>query len=111
MKKIVRKINRKIKNIKQGFPSRECWSLDYTFIKWLNGRLVVYLRDASEIVDLSFHKFQYEEYEYTQEEIVKEMIRLSSLLIDDDNYFHKDVDNELDKLLDLFKLSFRSLWW
>ena len=30
----------------------ECWSLDYSFIVWLNQHLKVYLQDAQKIVNL-----------------------------------------------------------
>ena len=37
--------------------SEECWDLDLAFLKWLQERLPVYLKEAGQIVDLTYYKF------------------------------------------------------
>lgn len=90
---------------------RECWNIDYSFIKWINEHLKVYLKEASKKIDLTYYKFTYKGITYTQEEIIELMINISDYLID--NYFNNDdeVYSKTNKLLDLFSLSFHSLWW
>lgn len=97
-------------HIKKKKISKECWGLDYNFIKWLNQHLKVYLKDASKIVDLNYYKFAYKDKEYTQEEIIKRMIYLSDEAMTLDKW-----DNEyfvcVDELLDLWKIVFHTMWW
>lgn len=54
--------------------SKECWSLDVSFYKWLKEHLKVYLKDAGNIVDLEYHKFEVDGSEYTQLEIIEAML-------------------------------------
>lgn len=96
-------------NIKKRKIRRDCWSLDYAFIQWLNEHCKVYLKDASKVVDLTFHKFTYEGVEYTQEEIIKMMISLSDNLLK--NYWSILDYKDRDKLLDLWKLVIGAMWW
>ena len=42
-----------------GFDSRECWNMDTKLIEWLYSHLMMYLEDASEIVDLTYYKFEH----------------------------------------------------
>lgn len=59
---------------------RDCWDLDASFIKWLNEHLVVYLHDASKIIDLSGNvtcTFGDSEEEKSLEEWIKELISLT----------------------------------
>lgn len=90
--------------------SRECWSLDYAFIKWLNIHLKVYKKDASKIVNLEYHKFTYEEKELTQLEIINRLIQITDYLLISDRleleYWH-----QVNQMLDLWKLVFPAMWW
>ena len=57
---------------------RDCWDLDASFIKWLNEHLVVYLHDASKIVDLSDKvTIGDSKEEKSLEEWIKELISLT----------------------------------
>lgn len=89
----------------------ECWNIDYSFIKWLRPRLEIYKEDASKCIDLEFHKFTYKDIEYSQLELIDRMIEL--LLFLEDNYYDisEEVVTKTYELLDLFSLTFRSLWW
>lgn len=97
-------------SIKKRKLRHECYCLDYAFIKWLNEHCKVYLRDAPKAIDLTYHKFTYEDVEYTQKEIIKMMISLSDNLLRSDDWsiqYYKD----RDKLLDLWKLVIGAMWW
>ena len=97
-------------SIKKRKLRRECYNLNWEFVKWINEHCKVYLKDASKIIDLTFHKFTYEGVEYTQEEVIKMMISLSDNLLKSDDWsiqYYKD----RDKLLDLWKLVIGAMWW
>ena len=67
----------KKKTINKKKISKECWDLDSAFLKWLKEHLIVYLKEASKVVDLNWHKFQYKGEELTQEQIIKKNINSS----------------------------------
>lgn len=94
--------------------SEECWNLDYELVKWLNEHLKVYRKEAIKIVDLEFYKFNYKGKEYTQLEIIDELIRITDYLLDM-NYFVSEecikVDKTKNKMYDLLKLVHWHLWW
>lgn len=56
--------------------SKECWSLDIAFYKWLKEHLNVYLRDAGKVVDLEYAKFEVDGTEYSQLEIIKAILAI-----------------------------------
>ena len=33
---------------------KECWDLDWAFVKWLQQHLIIFKKDASKIVDLEY---------------------------------------------------------
>ena len=67
----------KKKTINKKKIRKECWDLDSAFLKWLKEHLIVYLKEASKVVDLNWHKFQYKGEELTQEQIIKKNINSS----------------------------------
>ena len=69
----------KHKTIKKRQISRDCWDLEYTFFKWLEERLPVYLKEGGAFVDLEYHKFEFRGKEYTQKELIERMIHLLSI--------------------------------
>lgn len=69
-----RKLKWKHEIKRYGFASYETWSLDYAFYAWLYERLQMYLKKAEEIVDLTYHKFEFKGKEYTQKELIDKMI-------------------------------------
>lgn len=90
---------------------RECWDLDYSFIKWLNKHLKVYLKDASTMVDLSFHKFKFEGFEYTLEELIKLLIETTDYLIDHFYDTSEGIEVDYDRALSIWSLIHQHLWW
>ena len=59
--------------------SKECWDLDLAFLKWLQERLPVYLKEAGQIVDLTYYKFTYNNIEYTQKDCKGNQERIAAL--------------------------------
>ena len=91
----------------------ECYDLSYTFIEWLNTRLKVYKSDAMTTVDLTYHKIMYNDTEYSLLELIDIMIDITNHLILDKHYYDysKETDEQTNKLLDIFKITFNYLWW
>lgn len=54
-----------------GFDSRECWNLDDIFIQWLYSHLMMYLENVTGIINLEYHKFDFDGKEYTQKEAIE----------------------------------------
>lgn len=109
------RIKRAIKHFFQryfrGWDDSECWNLNYTFVLWINSRLKVYLKQADKVVDLEFHKFNHNDQEYTQLELINKMIELSDLVINSEDYSDEEDMENINELIDIFKLTYRSLWW
>lgn len=105
-KRIVATQNLMFTNVK-----RECWDLDYSFIKWLNSHLKVYLKDASTVVDLSFYKFTFEGFEYTLEELIKLLIETTDYLIDHFYDTSECIKVDYDRVLSILGLIHQHLWW
>lgn len=59
---------------KFGFDGRDTWSLDFTMTEMLYERLQMYMVKADEIVNLSYHTYDFGGKTYTQREIILEMI-------------------------------------
>lgn len=93
--------------------SRECWNLNYEFILWLKARLPIYVKEAGSTVDLEYHKFDYKGESFTQLQLINRMIELTNELTEDGRYFDFDpeVSAKEEELLEIFKLTFPSLWW
>ena len=115
MKKI-RKIKRNIKfwwqRRTRGWDDSDCWNLNYQFVKWFHQHLLVYKEQASKMVDLEYHKFNYNGYEYTQLQLINKLIVLTAEYMEDeaeDNW--NDLNSIKNEILDIFKLIFWTLWW
>lgn len=100
----------------RGWSDDDCWNLDYEFIKWVNSRFKVYKEQAR--VDMSFHTFKYKRKEYTQGELIDEIIRITDKLVDEHYYFNivfgigldEDV-KEYERFIDMFSLVIGCMWW
>lgn len=94
-----------------GFDSRECWNLDQTFIEWLYSHLMMYLEDATGVIDLNYHKFEFDGKTYTQKEAIEFILeRLRNSLIDiydDKNEAYLGVYDAVRMWAEIF----RTCWW
>lgn len=93
----------------------ECWSLDYTIVKWLNEHLKVYLKDANGFIDLTVYKFEYQGKNYTQLELLNKLITVTDELLEgyDDWLISrpKNAERLKDEMYDILELLHFSLWW
>lgn len=80
IKEFIQHIKYIIKKRKTGVDSRDCWSLDTWYYEWLYEHIKQYIHDAKDIVDLEYNKFEYDNREYTQLELMnllcQELIRI-----------------------------------
>lgn len=96
-----------------GFDERECWGLDSTFFYWLYERLMKYNEDTC--IDTSFHKFNINGKEMTQQECIDKMIYLAkkyitqpkTLTFEEEDKLYKEVS----EIFDILKECIYSLWW
>lgn len=95
----------------RGWSDDETWNLDCEFIKWVNSRFKKYKEKASKIVDLEFHRFEYEGKEYTQLELIDKVIKLSNEYIDTNLLSEDKLNSIKDEIFDIFKLIFWTMWW
>ena len=98
-----------------GFDERETWNLDHTFYCWLYERLKMYLEKADGVIDLDFHKFEYEGEELTQRQCIERMIEGCKVYFSDEyeNGFPED-ETLHKKVMDVTKiwaLVIGAMWW
>ena len=71
---------------KIGVYPPDCWNLDYHMMAYLYERLIQYKKDASGIVDLTYHRYTRDEQECSQLEMIDKMIEIAEfILMDLDN--------------------------
>lgn len=102
---------KRLRTIKRKKISEECWNLNYSFIKWLNEHLRVYKKEASKIVNLEYHTYEYRGRKYTQLEAIDRMIFLSGQMLLDYCDLSDFQEEYKDQLMDLWKLVFDAMWW
>lgn len=93
--------------------SKECWSLDVSFYKWLKEHLKVYLKDAGNIVDLEYHKFEVDGTEYTQLEIIETMLAILDSIEElgvCDWTFQEDLKRMTSDLCKLWAIILPAMW-
>ena len=89
------------------------WNLDFELIVWLNKNLKTFYNNAGEVVDLTYHKFEYKGKMYTQERLLEMLIKITDYL-KKEYYEIKDPQKVIDKANEMFeilKLIFFTLWW
>ncbi len=96
---------------KYGFDSRETWSLDSTFYYWLYERLMMFKEKASEIVDLTFHKFEYKGETLTQIECIDRMIEGCRLFIEDSDTNDKEKQEKIKSVCEIWAIVIPAMWW
>jgi len=95
-----------------GFDSRETYSVYSVFAEWLYSHLMMYMENASKIVDLTYHSFEFEGKTYTLEEAIGKIIKWTG-------YFIKNYEclkgnksmNKLKKAARLWAEILPYVWW
>lgn len=87
------------------------WDLDDSFIEWINYWFKEYKKEASKMVNLEYHKFKYQDKEYTQMQIIDRIIELSDKIIEIDDYWDSRIAPMVDELFILFRKVFFAMWW
>ena len=66
---------------KVGVNPAETWNLSTTTLMWLYERLVEYRKHASKTIDLEFHTFEIDDKEYTQNELLNDLIDMAECIL------------------------------
>lgn len=93
-----------------GFDDRETWGLDYTFYLWLYERLMMF--NEKNIIDTSYHKYEYKGEQLTQQDCIDRMIEGCKIGIKSD--LHTLTEDEFEKMRDVTKLwdlCIMDMWW
>lgn len=95
-----------------GFDSTETWDLNSTFYAWLYEHLRMYVDIGGEIVNLDFHKYEWHEREYTQLELINEILDRIRF------YFSKDYDDfdmeditYIREIGEIWAIILPAMWW
>lgn len=96
-----------------GFDSRETWCLNHIFLQWLYERLMMYRKEASEIVDLTYHEFEIGGKKYSQIEAINRMIEnLEYVLLKGDEFgYDEEADEKTKETLEIWTVVFPAMWW
>lgn len=96
-----------------GFDERDTWCMDYAFYCWLYERLKMYLERASKIVQLDFHKFEYEGEELTQQECIDRMIYGCEVYFaQEDEWNISEEDRKIiSDIAKIWAIVLPAMWW
>ena len=95
-----------------GFDSRETWDLSYVFHLWLYEHLMMFKEHAAEVVDLDFHKFKFENVEYTQLELIDLMLkRLRFRFSAECDEFNEEHLKIIKSITEIWSLVHMAMWW
>ena len=95
-----------------GFDGRECWDLEDTFYFWLYERLMKYVEDAEEVVDLTWTKVKYNGKTYSQRELIDMMLeRLKYSFSDDYNSYNEEEFNYVHEVEEIWAVILPAMWW
>lgn len=97
---------------KYGFDERETWCLRSTLVEWIYSHLMMYVECCC--VDLTFHKFQFNQKTYTQKEAIDYILKCCKeyLLCDETQYDEElRVINNMENAIKLLAVIFPAMWW
>ena len=95
-----------------GFDARETFSLNWAFYEWLYERLIVYRDVGGKVVNLSYHKFEYNGQEYTQLELINKLIEeLKWALTDEEADVTIENYNRLMEIGKMWAIILPAMWW
>ncbi len=94
-----------------GFDERETWDLDSAFYCWLYERLKMYL-DVN-CVDLTYHKFEYEGEELTQQECIDRMIHGCEIYFKQQNDWNISEEDQkaINDIAKIWAIVLPAMWW
>jgi len=95
-----------------GFPDYETWCLDIYFYCWLYERLKMFLE--VNCIDLNFHKFNFENKEYTQKELIDKMLHGCELALSEAFKNKKLTEDEEKSVCDIpwiWATVMPAMWW
>lgn len=92
-----------------GFNDIETWDLDVAFAQLIYERLMMYKEIGGKVVDLTFYKFEYNEKQYTELELIDIMIEDCKLAMKSRiKIEHSDI---MEEVYEILKLCHKTLWW
>lgn len=95
-----------------GFDERETFSLQETFYQWLYERLIVYRDVGGEVVDLTFHKFEWKGEERSQLELIELLISELKWALSNEANIYKDEDcARIQEIGELWAVILPAMWW
>lgn len=94
---------------KYGFDDRETWNLDQMFVEWIYTRFKMYKEIGGQVIDLSFHKFDYNGKKITQEEAIDIILEACEHCLISNNDL---LDNSLpEEIYILIGRVMPAMWW
>lgn len=94
-----------------GFDERDTWSLDYTMVELLYERLKMFMEYADEFINLEYHTFVIDDEDYTQKELIEEMIVLSERLIKDEDVGFEESADIKARIWLIWHVVHPAMWW
>lgn len=95
-----------------GFDSRETWSLDWYFYRWLYEHLRMYQDSASEIVDLHYHKFNFKGHIFYQNELIEMMLeRIRFACSEEYDEWNENDAAYVREIGEIWAIVLPAMWW
>lgn len=101
-----------------GFDVRETYSLDTTMYYLLYERLCMYLEKSNEIIDFTYYKFDYNDKEYTQEELMNLLLDKLKTAVTFDFYDYGNETKEykeryayISDIWSIWNILHEYMWW
>lgn len=86
--------------------------MDGCFYAWLYEHIQMYLDKASKIVDLDYHKFEYNEETYTQRELLEQICEIIEYYFSDsfDDWNEEDYEY-VHNVERMWAIVMPAMWW
>lgn len=101
-----------------GFDSRETYNLDTTMYYLLYERMCMFLEKANEIIDFTYYKFDYNDKEYTQEELMNLLLDKLKTAVTFDFYDYGNETKEykeryayISDIWTIWNILHEYMWW
>ena len=94
---------------KYGFDSRECWNLNNTFVEWLYSRLCMYKKEASKIIDLTYHTFEWNNETITLLQAIDLILEVCKEHLTTE-FLDKDY-TKIQEIMPLWGMILPYMWW